>query len=143
MKKILKLLTAAVCSVMIVSAAAPCVSADWETEDGHTKYFSEDTGSYAKGFMEIDGSKYYFDKNGNMKTGWVKFKDGRKYLFGKDGAARIGKVNYKSGNTYWFDEEGLMITGWYKTVMYSFSIASSMWSMTYCCFLIFSRSSSS
>lgn len=102
-----KKLSIALCTAFIAaSMAAVPVYADFEeTENGYV-YTLED-GSYATGWKTINKSKYYFDKNGIMKTGWVKFKSGKKYYFRSNGAMATGKLKIK-GIIYDFGKDGIL-----------------------------------
>ena len=85
-------------------------------------------------YYTIDGTGYYFDKNGAMATGWVQDNDGYWYYANPNGSLATGwqKINNK---WYYFDEEyytmwtgpnlidekayflgedGAMVTGWFK-----------------------------
>ncbi|MCR5342652.1 MAG: xylosidase/arabinofuranosidase [Butyrivibrio sp.] len=66
-------------------------------------------GSYAKGFVNINGKKYYFDKNGYAKKGFHKVKGG-KYYTNKKGLVSVGFKKIK-GNKYYFNENGKMAKG--------------------------------
>lgn len=52
-------------------------------------------GELYKGFLELDGHKYYFDENGNLVHGF--------YIINVDGTDR----------TFYFDEEGKLVSGLY------------------------------
>lgn len=127
MKKAMALIIAA---SAVLSAAGSCFADEWkETDSGMT--YIDDSGKAVTGLQEIDGSKYYFNTKGIMKTGWLSAKsgkkyyfdrdgkmhtgwlrdDGSKYYFGKSGAMATGSVKI-SGSYYLFDEDGKMLTGW-------------------------------
>ena len=82
------------------------------------------------GIKELNGYKYYFDKSGAMRTGWVK-DNNEYYYFGQDGSMRTGWINdgwadyflkkdgtiYKGFlddglNKYFMDDNGQMKKGW-------------------------------
>ena len=66
-----------------------------KTIDGSLYYFEKDGRAAVKTLKTIDGKKYYFDKNGAaLKKQFKKLKDGKKkykFYFGKDGAAYTAK----------------------------------------------------
>lgn len=114
----------------VLSVAGSCFADEWkETDSGMT--YIDDSGKTVTGLKEIDGSKYYFNAKGIMKTGWLSAKsgkkyyfdkdgkmhtgwlrdDGSKYYFGKNGAMATGSVKI-GGSYYLFDEDGKMLTGW-------------------------------
>ena len=57
-------------------------------------------------------STYYFDKNGNMVTGWMKTADGKWYYFNEEGGANEGVMSIgwtKIGKSwYYFTQNGSM-----------------------------------
>lgn len=60
---------------------------------------------------EQDGNKYYYDHNGVMQTGWLKYFDGNWYYFDRDGIMQTGweKVD---GKWYYLRPSGVMVKGW-------------------------------
>lgn len=66
------------------SAKAFQLSIGWNENEKGKWYQNADGTYYANGMQEIDGSKYYFDENGYIQTGWVSvgFDD---YYFNDDG----------------------------------------------------------
>lgn len=127
MKKAMAVIIAA---SAVLSVAGSCFADEWkETDSGMT--YIDDSGKAVTGLKEIDGSKYYFNTKGIMKTGWLTAKsgkkyyfdkdgkmhtgwlrdDGSKYYFGKNGAMATGSVKI-SGSYYLFDEDGKILTGW-------------------------------
>lgn len=55
---------------------------------------------------------FYFDEDGNMKTGWLN-KDGAWYYLDESGAMKTGWL-HKDKKWYHLDYNGAMHTGWYK-----------------------------
>lgn len=54
-------------------------------EDKNETKYQESDGSFCKNdWREVDGAKYYFDKNGYMTTGWLEL-DGKEYFFDENG----------------------------------------------------------
>ena len=56
----------------------------WFEENGN-KYFKVDADGCLLGTWNVDGSMYFFDKDGVMQTGDVIMDDGSKYMFGSNG----------------------------------------------------------
>ena len=70
----------------------------WISQKGRIRYRYANK-KYAKsGFVKINGSWYYFDKNGNLQTGWKTIK-AKKYYFERNGAP---------------GEKGKLVLGWRK-----------------------------
>lgn len=65
-------------------AKASQMTIGWNENENGKWYQNADGTYYAGGIQEIDGSKYYFDENGYIQTGWVSvgFDD---YYFNDDG----------------------------------------------------------
>lgn len=65
-------------------AKASQMTIGWNENENGKWYQNADGTYYAGGMQEIDGSKYYFDENGYIQTGWVSvgFDD---YYFNDDG----------------------------------------------------------
>ena len=77
----------------------------WETVDGDTYFFSEETGRSLRWEQVIEGKRYYFDSKGRMTTGWVTWNaDSTKSFFGQDGVALSGWQKL-DGDKYYFDPE--------------------------------------
>lgn len=76
------------------------------------KYYLDSDFSVVIGWKEIDGTWYYFNKDGILQTGWVY--DNNIYYTDKNGAMETGwqKIN---GDTYYFDQYGHMAT--HKTLI--------------------------
>ena len=86
MKKAMAVIIAA---SAVLSVAGSCFADEWkETDSGMT--YIDDSGKAVTGLKEIDGSKYYFNAKGIMKTGWLTAKSGKKYYFDKDGKMHTG-----------------------------------------------------
>lgn len=86
-------------------------------------------GSKQKGWLELKGKKYYFDKKTGVQVkGWVKDSSGQAIRYFTSGAGYMvtGFITDSNGNTRHFDETtGLMTRGWltdtdeYKYYFYS------------------------
>ena len=85
---------------------------EWKTVDGKKKCYSNKTNSIVTDQMiEIDGSYYYFDSEGDIKTGFVSMDD-KTYYFDQDGKMVTG-WNVIDGSKYFFGVDGVMKTaGW-------------------------------
>lgn len=83
----------------------------WSSSTKGDSYYVN--GVKAKGWQEIGGETYYFNKKGILQTGWLKEGDNWYYLDAKTGAMQTGWV--KDGNQwYYLDKNGVMKTGWNK-----------------------------
>ncbi len=83
----------------------------WSSSTKGDSYYVN--GVKAKGWQEIDGETYYFNKKGILQTGWLKEGDHWYYLDAKTGAMQTDWV--KDGNQwYYLDKNGVMKTGWNK-----------------------------
>lgn len=104
-----KKLSIALCAAIIASnAAALPVYADFEkTENGYV--YTLDDGTYATGWKTIGEHKYYFSKDGIMKTGWLKFKSGKTYYLRSNGQMATGKLKIK-GVVYDFGKDGVLVS---------------------------------
>lgn len=70
----------------------------WTSIDG-IWYFLVDGTPYRGWLYDADGNTYYFNnKDGSMKTGWLK-KDGKRYYFDLDGIMQTGDITV-DGETY-------------------------------------------
>ena len=77
---------------------------EWKTVEGSTYYFGKD-GYALRWSQTIDGNRYYFNGSYQMVTGWVKWSsDGTRSYFGEDGVALSGWQDI-DGKTYYFDPE--------------------------------------
>lgn len=86
--------------------------AGWVEQPEGKKYEKED-GTYATGFTELDGSRYYFDDNGILATGKFKVQDGEGtfYYYADDnGVIKTGLIDTKKA-VYLTDETGRIKTG--------------------------------
>ena len=106
----------------------------WHTfPDGAKGYVKN--GALVKGWLDLNGGKYWFDDQGRMATGWTDLVidgktmhyyfrpsgnlargswadiDGKKYWFRASGNMATGWADI-DGKKYWFDESGQMVTGW-------------------------------
>lgn len=78
-------------------------------EETSNKYYFDENGIMQTGFIELDKSTYYFDKeDGHMLTGWQTIEN-KKYYFEDNGKMKIG-ICKVGDDTYCF-ENGAMVTG--------------------------------
>lgn len=66
------------------------------------------------GIVHMVTRTYYFDKNGEMQTGWKKIDGKWSYFDPATGIRYEGEVYQINGTNYAFDDNGVMVTGWYK-----------------------------
>ena len=92
-----------------ISHTAQVQQNGWVQEKGNWYY-------YKNGNKKIDcwvvfptGHRYYFDKTGRMKTGWIQIGQDRYYL-GKSGKMKTGWIQIGTP-WYYLDEDGKMKTG--------------------------------
>ena len=98
------------------------------TEDGKTYYINKD-GSRQKGWLELNGRKYYFNRTtGVQLKGWAKDSSGKVIRYFTKGAGYMvtGNLKDSKGNIRYFDgKTGLLTRGWrtdakgYKYYYYS------------------------
>lgn len=81
------------------------------TTIGSSKYAFDSDGWMLTGWQLVDGTWYYFDSSGAMKTGWLKLGSTRYYLEPGSGRMLTGPQEV-AGNLYMFDSSGAMKTGW-------------------------------
>ena len=79
-------------------------------------YYYDDSGVEAEGIIDMDGAKYYFDREQHTLTGGLAEVDGAKYYFNPaSGIMETGFVTDENGNTMYFDtESGQMQYGWFE-----------------------------
>lgn len=108
--------------------------ASWIEIDNGTKYELEG-GNYATGFSEIDGKRYYFDKDGYLVKGkfYVEAEDAY-YYADKKGVIQTGIIQTKKvfyiadetgklqtgfmeyeGKRYYFGTDAKLVTGWFQS----------------------------
>ena len=124
---LLFLFFAAVITLLPPSSAAradtvstSALSGEWVKEDGKLKYCYSD-GTYASsGFVKIGKYRYYFRRDGVVKTGWITEKNNTYYASRKKTAGKRGRIltgwRTIKGNIYYFTPSretcGRMLTGW-------------------------------
>ena len=81
----------------------------WQQDTSGWRYIQPDGTPAASGWLSVDGTWYWFDGQGYMKTGWL-FDGGRTYYMEESGAMALGWRQI-DGNWYYFHEDGGMNTG--------------------------------
>lgn len=81
----------------------------WLDLNGSRYYFGGDF-ALQTGWLEEGGGTYYLNDDGRMQTLWMEDARGR-YYFGEEGVLRTGWQEI-GGNRYYFDENGIMQSGW-------------------------------
>ncbi|EKQ50545.1 MULTISPECIES: cadherin-like beta sandwich domain-containing protein [unclassified Clostridium] len=88
----------------------------WLNLNGKWQY-NDSTGNPLKNTWYYDknyGKTYYFDKDGNMVTGWL-LNSGVWYYLDQSGA-KITGWKQLGANWYYLDSDGKMKTGWFKDI---------------------------
>ena len=79
-------------------------------EETSNKYYFDENGIMQTGFVELDKSTYYFNKeDGHMLTGWQTIEN-KKYYFEDNGKMKTG-ICKVGEDTYCFGDGGAMVTG--------------------------------
>ncbi|MDE6385523.1 MAG: C39 family peptidase [Eubacterium sp.] len=85
----------------------------WIKESNGRWWYKHKDGSYTKYNWEyIDGSWYFFDKNGWMWTEWLQW-EGNWYYLNPSGVMHTGWLK-DNGKWYYFTMRGIMVTRWVK-----------------------------
>ncbi len=85
----------------------------WVESDGTWYYYLSD-GSPAAGWKHLEDGWYYFDpETGAAHSGWLEIDSGWYYLNADDQLMRTGWLNL-SDRWYYFGDNGRMVTGWRK-----------------------------
>ena len=84
----------------------------WIEDEKGWQYKDENGNLLKDGWWEIDGEKYYFDKDGYRATDWLKTEN-KWYYLGTDGIMRTGWQEL-GGKWYYLGsaDDGAMRTGW-------------------------------
>lgn len=104
-----KVIVSGMTMLMVTSIYTVSASAKWVKDSKDNWNWMED-GDKVVGWKNIDGSWYYFDKDGIMYTGWLK-DSGAWYNLSGGGQMDIG-WNQVDGKWYHFDGNGQMSVGW-------------------------------
>ena len=78
------------------------------------RFYCKPDGAMVTGWLNIDGSWYFFDEESGVKAagGWKKSKDAW-YFFDAAGVMQTGWLDV-DGATYYLNDGGAMVTGWQK-----------------------------
>ena len=89
----------------------PIDQSGWKTMKNGEKCYLDEDGDPIPGWLEIDGSTYYFDTEScTMQTHWLEL-EGEAYYLGDDGIRRTGWQDI-DGARYYLGDDGAMVTGW-------------------------------
>ncbi|MDD3049506.1 MAG: hypothetical protein PHQ89_06060 [Bacilli bacterium] len=110
-KKLKQLIAVALVSVTVSTMYPIPVAAEW-LKDSQNNWNWRENGDKATGWKQVNGTWYYFDGNGNMKTGWVKTPDSKWYFMNSDGSMKTGWIQEADGTWYNLASDGAMKTGW-------------------------------
>ncbi len=83
----------------------------WIEQNGNKMYRNTDGTLVKSTFKQIEGSTYYFDSDGNMKTDWIQVGNNWYYM-GSDGKMQYDWVEV-DGVWYYVGKEGKMQTTWH------------------------------
>lgn len=87
----------------------PKKQSGWIQQNGTWYYFNLD-GTVAKGWLQNSDTWYFLNSSGAMQTGWV-FDGSAWYYLNSSGAMQTGWV-FDSGAWYYLSSNGAMKTGW-------------------------------
>lgn len=107
MKK--QIVSAVMATLLTATISMPLtVNADeWVKTDSGYKYEYDDGTTAPKGWLTVDGKKYYIQKDETRKTGWLKTSSGAKYYFDKNGVMKKSSwLTMKSGDKYYLRKNG-------------------------------------
>lgn len=95
--------------LLLAALAGMGARADWKTTAKGTRYRISKEQGYAKGWAQIEGKWYYFDKKGYLqKSGWTDI-DGRRYYLHKKTGERISGRWFRVGKHYYYaDQDGVV-----------------------------------
>jgi len=89
---------------LLVPSNVKAANWQWSEVDDKLQYIDQDTGNYISNtFKTIKGYTYFFDKNGYVHTGWLKY--GKNYYFFNASGAM---VKSKWIGKYYFQKNGTM-----------------------------------
>lgn len=88
----------------------------WLAINGDKYYFGDDYKAKKNGFFKIDNKSYYFNKEGVLVKGFQVIND-KVYNISDTGEILTGWNSYNTGHRFYFDEKqgGAAYTGWLKT----------------------------
>lgn len=110
-KKLKKIIAIAIATSITATIMPVAASAQWLQNSVNNWSWVED-GNKTTGWKQVEGTWYYFDSNGDMKTGWVQSSDSKWYYLNSDGAMKTGWLQTSDGKWYNLASDGAMRTGW-------------------------------
>ena len=109
MKKMLKLIAAALAAITALSCASVAAFADkLKTVDGVTYRYSDSgevKGKYT-GWAKTSKGRVYYKNGVKLKKCWLKVNGKRAYYLKSNGLMAVGDVEFKNGRTYHFEADG-------------------------------------
>lgn len=108
-------------SVRYFDPSTGMMAKGWLTLSDGKRYFKASNGLLYTGLKKVGGAYYYFKANSNKKKSGIMYTkgfvtiSGKKYFFQKSGKARTGWLTSK-GLNYYFDKSGAMYTDTVITV---------------------------
>lgn len=78
----------------------------WVEDENGWWYRMDDGTYYTKGWVRVDGDRYYFDENGYMKTGWIE--SGKYWYYADDSGVMVTGTRQIDGKSYTFNAYGIM-----------------------------------
>ena len=102
-------LAAALLSLSVPGTVRAEESAGWVSDEAGWRYIEADGTGAAPGWKLIDGSWYWFEDSGRMRTGWLLQGDTWYYL--DDSGTMASGWRTIGGKSYYFTESGAMKTG--------------------------------
>ena len=98
MQRILALVVLAVlCLTLLPGRVTAAGGRGWKQIVSKSVYY-DNNGALVKGFLDYNGTRYYMDQDGYMKTGWIYYYYDQNY--------------YNVGLWYYADENGVLQKGW-------------------------------
>ena len=89
----------------------PATAQGWAQSDAGQYLYYKD-GKVLTGTQTIDGTKYFFNTDGTLKTGWVKDGDNWRFYSGNVMPVSFWDIGANGSNkTYYFDTYGNMVSG--------------------------------
>ncbi|MBC2403597.1 Ig-like domain-containing protein, partial [Clostridium saccharobutylicum] len=110
-KKLKKIIAIAIVSSITSTLMPVAASAEW-LQNSTSNWSWTESGEKTTGWKQVEGTWYYFDNNGDMKTGWVQSADSKWYYLNSNGAMKTGWLQELDGKWYKLGSDGAMRTGW-------------------------------
>ncbi|OPJ58530.1 Ig-like domain-containing protein [Clostridium chromiireducens] len=110
-EKLKKIIATALTSTIISTIVPVAASAEW-LKNSENNWAWMENGNGITGWKQVEGAWYYFDNDGNMKTGWIQTSDSKWYYMNPEGAMKTGWLQLADGKWYNLAPTGEMKTGW-------------------------------